>query len=245
MKTISLWTDEINHDLECKIMECFNKTFSQTKSREYFQWKFRENPFGKSLHIIVLDKNKVVATRVFWRLDISNLEAYQCVDTSVLPKYQKKGIFGNTANAALKILKGKLIYNYPNNSSGPLYLKYGWNVIKNSKTIYANLTSLMTQDCISISWNSSVLKWRFERNPEAIYYLLEKNSKYYLFSKKKFGLFNLLGRINSKLSLDQVEPFICVSYDRSSLGIPIYAKLPFMFYGNLNNCINMYLFDMA
>jgi len=65
MKTISLWTDEINHDLECKIMECFNKTFSQTKSIDYFQWKFRDNPFGKSLHIIVFDKNKVVATRVF------------------------------------------------------------------------------------------------------------------------------------------------------------------------------------
>ena len=245
MRIVALWTNEIKQDLERKIMICFKKTFSQTKSKEYFQWKFRNNPFGESLHVIVFDKSKVVATRVFWRLDVNDVEAYQCVDTSVLPEYQRKGIFGNTIAIALRILKGKLIYNYPNSSSGPLYLKHGWKVVKNSKIVFANLTSLMLQNCFTIRWNYSVLNWRFKKNPEKKYYLLEKNNNYYIFSKKKFGLYNLLGRVDVKLQLDCVKPFVCISYDNYNPGIPIYTKLPFMFYGKSINFPNMYHFDMA
>ena len=67
-------------------MNCFNATFLQSKKDNYFKWKFRDNPFGDSLHIICTQDDEVIASRVFWRLDIDRIEAYQCVDTSVLPR---------------------------------------------------------------------------------------------------------------------------------------------------------------
>ena len=92
MKFSYYWTSEVNQTLEKKIMSCFDKTFYQNSSKNYFKWKYRDNPFGESLHIIALNKNNVVATRSFWRLDIDKTKAYQCVDTAVLPKKKKKEI---------------------------------------------------------------------------------------------------------------------------------------------------------
>ena len=169
--------------MESELMSCFNETFSQTKPENYFQWKFRDNPFGDSLHIVVTDKDKIVSTRVFWRLDIGDIEAYQCVDTSVLPEYQGKGIFGKTTSIALQILNGKLIYNYPNNLSGPAYIKYGWRAIKDSNSIKVNFTSLMLKSSTVIDWKIESLRWRFENNPEARYFTMKKNDIYYIFSE--------------------------------------------------------------
>jgi len=90
MKFSYYWTSEVNQALEKKIMLCFDKTFNNNSSKNYFKWKYRNNPFGESLHIIALNKNKVVASRAFWRLDIDKTKAYQSVDTAVLPNFQKK-----------------------------------------------------------------------------------------------------------------------------------------------------------
>jgi len=245
MKIISLWTSEVDVALEEKIMSCFNMTFSQAKSDNYFQWKFRDNPFGESLHIVVIEKNKVISTRVFWRMDIDGIEAYQCVDTAVLPEHQGKGIFGKTTSIALQILNGKLIYNYPNNLSGPAYIKYGWRAIKDSNSIKVNFTSLMLKSSTVIDWKIESLRWRFENNPEARYFTMKKNDIYYIFSLKKKVLFVLLGKTKFKLDIDNIKPFICFSYDNCSNGLSFYSKLPYMSKGAIEHKLHTYLFDMA
>jgi len=241
----SLWTGEIDKPLEINIMSCFNMTFSQTKPDNYFQWKFRDNPFGESLHIIVTNKDKVISTRVFWRLDIDGIEAYQCVDTSTLPKYQGEGIFGKTTLIALQILSGKLIYNYPNKLSGPAYIKYGWEAIKDSNSIKINFTNLMLQSVPEIDWKTKSLRWRFENNPEVRYYTMKKSEFYYIFSVKRKNLFILLGKTKFKLDLDYIKPLICFSYDNRSNGLPFYSKLPYMSKGVIEHKLYAYLFDMA
>ncbi len=245
MEITTLWTSEISSLMESELMSCFNETFSQTKPENYFQWKFRDNPFGDSLHIVVTDEDKIVSTRVFWRLDIGDIEAYQCVDTSVLPEYQGRGVFGKTILVALQVLNGKLIYNYPNNLSGPAYVKYGWKAIKDSNSIKVNFTSLMLKSSTVIDWKIESLRWRFENNPEAKYYTMKKNEIYYIFSLKKKGLYVLLGKTKFKLDLDHIKPFICFSYDNSSNGLSFYSKLPYMSKGAIEHKLHTYLFDMA
>ena len=122
----TLYSNEIDSNLEKEIMECFNSSFNQKKSKKYFKWKYFDNPFGHSIHILVYDKLKLVSSRAFWRLDLNQQEAYQCVDTSVIPSHQGKGIFKLSTNAALNF-KNKIICNYPNKISYPAYLNLGWD----------------------------------------------------------------------------------------------------------------------
>ena len=245
MNVIPLWTKEINLSLENQIMSCFNETFSQTKHGNYFQWKFHDNPFGESLHIIVMDRDKVVGARAFWRLDIDGVEAYQCVDTSFLPEYQGKGLFKKTTIEALKLLNGRLIYNYPNALSGPAYIKYGWKAVKGSTSIKVNFTRAMLDSAPVINWDSDTLKWRFQRNPEASYYSYKKGKFYYLFSAKRKNLFVLLGKTQTNLGLASISPFICFSYDKASVGLPFHSKLPYMSKGAEKYALHTFLFDMA
>ena len=245
MKIIALWTNEINTTLENGIMACFNKTFSQSKPTNYFQWKFRDNPFGESLHIIASDKDKVISTRVFWRLDLNEIEAYQCVDTSVLPEYQGKGIFGKTTQLALKILSKKFIYNHPNKFSAPSYLKYGWKTVKDSKLIKINFTSFMLERAPLIEWKTKTLRWRFENNPDLKYYTMMKNDFYYIFSIRRKNLFILLGKTKSKIDLDYVNPFICFSFDKCASGLSFYSRLPYMSKSKIKHKLHSYLFDIS
>ncbi len=245
MDIFALWTHEIDFDLEKKIMNCFNATFLQSKKDNYFKWKFRDNPFGDSLHIICTQDNEVIASRVFWRLDIDRIEAYQCVDTSVLPKHQRKGIFKESTLLALKILKNKLIYNYPNELSGPAYLKLGWKVIDNSESVKVNIMKLMIKSSPINDWSKEKLIWRFKENPESEYFSFDYKNNTFVFSKFKNNYFLLLFRTKERLNLSPIKPVICFSNDHSSFGIPIFSKLPYMYRGTPKHDYQTFLFDMA
>lgn len=243
MKFSYLWTSEINHNLEKKIMSCFDKTFTKKSSRNYFKWKYRDNPFGDSLHIVVLIKDKVIASRAFWRLDINKNIAYQCVDTAVMPNFQKKGIFKKTIIIAKKILRKKLIYNSPNENSGPAYLKCGWRNIDNSNLTKINITSLMLKSSPTIGWNFQTLKWRFSKNPTQKYYSLKKGEDYYIFRKIRKRFFLLIGKTKINLKLKNVNPFLCFSYDNECVGLPVKFRQPWMCKSKINYEFKSYLFD--
>jgi hypothetical protein len=243
MKISYYWTRQISQTLEKKIMACFDRTFNRNSSKNYFKWKYRNNPFGDSLHIIALDKKKVVASRAFWRLDVNKTEAYQCVDTAVLPKFQNKGIFKKTALIATKILKKKLIYNSPNKNSGPAYLKCGWKNISNSNLTKINITFFMLKSSPEISWCFKTLEWRYKKNPNQKYYNLKKGQNYYIFREIRKRFFLLVGKTNINLNLPNINPFICFTYDYSCLGLPFRFRQSWMCKNKVNYKFKSYLFD--
>jgi hypothetical protein len=246
MKYLYFWTDKVNANLEKKIMRCFDKTFSQISKKNYFKWKYRNNTFGKSLHIIALDKKKVVASRAFWRLDINKIKSYQCVDTSVLPDYQKRGIFKKTSLMATKILKNKIIYNSPSNNSGFAYRSCGWKNVKNSNLTKINFTTYMLNWAPTIKWNKKTLDWRFKQNPIQKYYNLKRGKFYYIFRKIGKKFFLLIGKTKIKLGLNVCNPFICFSYDSNCPGLPIKVRHSWMYRGGINyKKIHSYLFDLT
>jgi GNAT superfamily N-acetyltransferase len=103
----------------------------------FFQWKHFENPFGTSPMWVAVHGDRVVGFRTFlrWRFrapDGSSVSAVRAVDTATHPEYQGLGIFTRLTLTAVDALRAEgvaMIFNTPNASSLPGYLKMGWSVV--------------------------------------------------------------------------------------------------------------------
>ena len=236
-------TSEIDKTREAELMEAFCTTFSVQKPENYFQWKFRDNPFGDSIHVLVYDEGKLISTRAFWRLDIDGTESYQCVDTAVIPSYQGCGIFTLSTEAALKYLGDKPIYNHPNAKSRPAYLKSGWTV-NSQHRVRTTLTHLALKSSPEIDWPPEQLAWRFNQNPTAQYACLQRDNVNHIFGFRRNKWAVLLGSTKRSLNLPAIDPKLCLSYDPSAVGIGLAKKQVWLQKGKLPVTLFSYLFDM-
>ena len=103
------------------------------KSEAYWNWKHEQNPFGKSKVFIAKENNEIIGVRAFmrwsWEHELHQIQAVRAVDTSTHPSFQGKGIFTKLTMAAVEACKKEgvdLVFNTPNTSSMPGYLKMGW-----------------------------------------------------------------------------------------------------------------------
>lgn len=103
------------------------------KSEIYWRWKHVDNPFGKSLVLLAVDKSKIVGVRTFmrwkWRSGDQVIEAVRGVDTVVHPDYQGNGMFGKLTLALIDHCRENgygLLFSTPNRKSKRGYTKLGW-----------------------------------------------------------------------------------------------------------------------
>ena len=103
------------------------------KSVAYWDWKHRDNPFGGSSVLLALEGEEIIGVRAFMRWDWTcrgeTIKAVRAVDTVTHPRHLRKGVFQKLTLSQLNDLKGsdiRFIFNTPNNSSMPGYLKMGW-----------------------------------------------------------------------------------------------------------------------
>lgn len=241
----AVWTKDVSQRLQARLMNCFTETFDQKKPENYFQWKFRDNPFGDSLHVYVEVDKTVVASRAFWRMDVEDQVAYQCVDTAVLEAFRGRGVFSKTLDAAKQMLIENLIYNLPNNQSGPLYLRSGWETIIATESVRVS-NKWMLERAPVIDWNEKIISWRFERHPSSQYFQIRKGGNAYILARRRNNFYVLLGKTTHNVSLEERAPWFFFSYDKSVTGIPVKRCLPLMYYAN--QCapeVHRYLLDMA
>ncbi|MEM7550849.1 MAG: GNAT family N-acetyltransferase [Bacteroidota bacterium] len=106
------------------------------KSIDYWQWKHIFNPFGESPVLLAFDNDVVIGVRAFmnwsWFKAEHSLSSIRPVDTATHPDYQGKGIFKKLTLQLLKESEkeGKeIVFNTPNSSSKPGYLKMGWKEV--------------------------------------------------------------------------------------------------------------------
>lgn len=99
---------------------------------EFFRWKHHQNPFGDSFMLVAENDGRIVGLRAFmrWRFAAAGrqFEAVRAVDTATHPEFQGMGVFSRLTRTALEALDGQvdLVFNTPNQSSRPGYLKLGW-----------------------------------------------------------------------------------------------------------------------
>ena len=103
------------------------------RDREFFAWKHDANPFGPSPAWVAIDDDAIVGFRTLLRWDLTRgdqrLRLVRAVDTAVDPDHQGKGIFRRLTQSAVTELTAAgydAVFNTPNASSRPGYLKMGW-----------------------------------------------------------------------------------------------------------------------
>jgi GNAT superfamily N-acetyltransferase len=105
--------------------------------RALFDWKHLENPSGRSIALVAEVDDSIVGLRSFmrWTLETADgerLTAVRAVDTATLPSVQRRGIFSRLTTEALDRCRDdgvRFVFNTPNDSSRPGYLKMGWRVV--------------------------------------------------------------------------------------------------------------------
>lgn len=103
------------------------------KSEAFWRWKHQNNPFGSSPVLVAEEDEQLIGVRAFirwrWTKGGTIYDSLRAVDTATHPRFQGKGIF---RALTLKLVDqcvnegAHFIFNTPNKSSRPGYLRMGW-----------------------------------------------------------------------------------------------------------------------
>jgi N-acetylglutamate synthase-like GNAT family acetyltransferase len=106
------------------------------KSEAFWEWKHIDNPFGKSPVLVAEENHQLIGVRAFmrweWKQGNTVYKAVRAVDTATHPHHQGKGIFKKLTLQLVEQCKSEgvdFIFNTPNTSSMPGYLKMGWSKV--------------------------------------------------------------------------------------------------------------------
>lgn len=117
---------------------CMGDAFGREKSTALWEWKHHANPMGPSLGLAAFSpEGELIALRPFMRWQLRShggkqVMAVRAVDTAVHPAWRRSGLFSRLTRLALDELESKgidLVFNTPNDRSGPGYRKMGWRLL--------------------------------------------------------------------------------------------------------------------
>jgi GNAT superfamily N-acetyltransferase len=138
-ETAALTVREVRDDDEPAVLDLLTAALAggPTRSRtaDFLRWKHRDNPFGRSIGLVAEDAGTIVGVRLVMRWQFEHagqpVTAARMVDTATHPAYQGRGIFRRLTMESLDIARADtdLIFNTPNASSRPGYLKMGWQPV--------------------------------------------------------------------------------------------------------------------
>jgi hypothetical protein len=111
---------------EIKILELFELAFKKSLSKSFWDWRFKNNPFGKELMINLMWEDNILAGHYAVsaiEIDINNetIQASLSGTTMTHPNFQGRRIFSDLAISLYdRIHKDQdiaLVYGFPNNKS--------------------------------------------------------------------------------------------------------------------------------
>lgn len=108
----------------------------EQKDKNWFNWKFRDNPFGEAIMSCAEDDNKIIGCvaygiQNFW-LNGKTIKGVLSFETFVHPEYQGEGVFSKLIKLGEETVKSKgidLMLNFPNSNSLRGFVKGGWKPI--------------------------------------------------------------------------------------------------------------------
>lgn len=111
-----------------------NQRTSWLRDHSYWDWKFVNNPFGKSILSVAEVNNEIVGIDNLWPWELevkgSVIKALQPCDAVVHKDYRGLGIFNELRRFGLNISRErdyKLFFNFPNKNSLPANISLGWH----------------------------------------------------------------------------------------------------------------------
>lgn len=126
------WSNQLDEEFVKDFCLVCSTVFQNVYSVEYFNRKFIKNIYGPSVLTVVYVDDEPSAARALWRNDVNGKESYQPGDTCVMDNCRGKGIFSEMTNKSMALLPNDtIVYNFPNHSSYPGYIKMGWKLLYN------------------------------------------------------------------------------------------------------------------
>ena len=226
-------TSELTQSEIRAMLFVLNEAFEGWGDEGFFRWKFVENPFGDSLHMIAYDDGEPVATVGFWRNGPSDVPAYQCVDAAVRPSHQRRGIYQAALNGCSERLEGAYIYTFTSDDSRPSMMKCGWTT-KYEIPLKFNFSPMVLRKYRRLNPIPEVYaEWRFVRNPKKEYYQYRRYGLTFVLTKRREHFYAVGGVLSKDLGLKEVQPILLCSYD--GFGLPF--KIPRPTYYFIENSI--------
>jgi len=134
--------------------EIYQACFQMNASREFFTWKYLENPYGPVTAFEAVDGDRVAA---FYGLlpdkfveEGRDLLAYQSMDTMTHPAYQRLGLFSRTAKATFQHVVDRdgslLLFGIPGIRALPGFVKLGWKHAHNFSFLFQNSSLIRSRN---------------------------------------------------------------------------------------------------
>jgi N-acetylglutamate synthase-like GNAT family acetyltransferase len=188
------------------------------KSEAFWRWKHVNNPFGSSPVLVAEEHNELVGVRAFmcwhWQIGDQMIKAVRAVDTATHPKHQGKGIFKQLTLQLVDQCQADgvhFIFNTPNKSSKPGYIKMGWSSLGRMKIFMKPMFGVqkkipgfdvqyrfmeLTAQEVAVNnamlyrtpVTSAFLNWRFANNPNASYMGFKGQDYFTIFRLKPYRL---------------------------------------------------------
>jgi GNAT superfamily N-acetyltransferase len=115
------------------ILRLLKEVFQEDRSREWWQWYYRDNPAGSSIIYLAVKKGEIIGHRALVPYILWDGEGYktvgQATDAVTHPAYQGQGIFRMLTQEAVQEAKKRewqFIFSFPNEKSLPGNQKMGW-----------------------------------------------------------------------------------------------------------------------
>lgn len=135
---VRAYVDDDEAEVLALLETCLAGGPTGSRTADFFAWKHRDNPFGPSPAWVAVDAGSgaIVGLRTWLRWELAGpdgavLRAVRAVDTATHPDHQGRGIFRRLTTESLDALAGDvdLVFNTPNDASGPGYLAMGWQAV--------------------------------------------------------------------------------------------------------------------
>jgi GNAT superfamily N-acetyltransferase len=123
----------------------YEVVFGERRGEEWFDWKYRENPFVDHVPVVVAidGDDRVVGARPLFALSMAaggeRFLALQPGDTMVHPDHRRQGLFTRMTEHTIERYddhEAALFFNFPNEQSGAGYRKLGWRDVGPVATYY-------------------------------------------------------------------------------------------------------------
>ncbi|MFP8954498.1 GNAT family N-acetyltransferase [Natrialbaceae archaeon A-arb3/5] len=127
-----------------QIVSLHDSVFGREWGHDWFEWKFKRNPYVDHVPIIVSTRgDQIVGCRAFFALEMqingTTQTALQPCDTMVHPDHRRQGLFSRMNELALEYYADRspaFFFNFPNENSKRGNLKHGWQEVRTVPMYY-------------------------------------------------------------------------------------------------------------
>jgi hypothetical protein len=230
-------------------------------TEEWFDWKYKRNPFGNPLGWYATYQGQMVGIRLCtpnrFRLGDETFNAYQMVDTATHPGHLRRGIFSSLTKKAIEKVveeEGRFFFNFPNSNSLPGNLSLGWKIVEKKEWILSLtspfsffrkfkenefkvpvITTKKHKDNLCTDWSKESLRWRFKDHPYNRYSIFCVDDREFIIYKVR----KIRGFLAAMVMLVQADDYKrCLKKFNKHLG---QQGVPFILYNGMNEEVRQLL----